>query len=296
MQSGTAPGTGSFYLLTGSAFQGQGKAIGLPGEEVLLELAQWAGTTVVAAALTDAWESARTRVAKVFGRGSARKTEAAEAWLDRTRDQLAAAAPGTDLEQVAATAAGRWAGRFADLLDEDPGLAADLRAVVTEVAALLPAAGVSAADHSVAAGRDVTIISAGRAGTAIGRVDLQRRPAPDGMPVRLAPRPPFLAGREELLAELHSRLTASRPGHAEPGERPGSAPVRADPQVVALCGLGGAGKTSVAVEYAHRHLPEAGLCWQLPAEDPALLAAESAVLAAELGARDVADSRDPVAS
>ena len=64
----------------------------------------------------------------------------------------------------------------------------------------------------------------------------------------------------------------------------------------ALCGLGGAGKTSVAVEYAHRHLAEVGVCWQFAAEDPAVLAAEFAVLAAQLGAREVADARDPVAS
>jgi hypothetical protein len=99
------------------------------------------------------------------------------------------------------------------------------------------------------------------------------------LPVRLPPRPVFLAGREGLLAELHARLTS--------GPRP---------QLVALCGLGGAGKTSVAVEYAHRHLAEVGVCWQFPAEDPAVLAAEFAVLAAQLGARDVVDARDPVAS
>ncbi len=63
-----------------------------------------------------------------------------------------------------------------------------------------------------------------------------------------------------------------------------------------LCGLGGAGKTSVAIEYAHRHLAGAGVCWQFAAEDPAVLAAEFGVLAAELGAREVADARDPVAS
>ena len=37
--------------------------------------------------------------------------------------------------------------------------------------------------------------------------------------------------------------------------------------MVALCGLGGAGKTSVAVEYAHRHLAEVGVAWQFSAED-----------------------------
>ena len=91
----------------------------------------------------------------------------------------------------------------------------------------------------------------------------------------------FLAGREELLAELDARLTG--------GDGAG-------PRVVVLCGLGGAGKTSVAIEYAHRHLAEVGVCWQFAAEDPAVLAAEFGVLAAQLGAREVVDPRDPVAS
>ena len=100
--------------------------------------------------------------------------------------------------------------------------------------------------------------------------------------MRLAPRPGPLAGREQLLADLDARL-APDPGHPEP-------------RVAALCGLGGAGKTSVAVEYAHRHLTEVGVCWQFAAEDPAVLAAEFAVLAAQLGGRDLADARDPVAA
>jgi hypothetical protein len=111
---------------------------------------------------------------------------------------------------------------------------------------------------------------------------LENRPAGQaaGRALRLAPRPVFLAGREELLAELDARLTADGAG----------------PRMAVLCGLGGAGKTSVAVEYAHRHLGEVGVCWQFPAEDPAVLAAGLAELAAQTGARDVADVRDPVAS
>ena len=58
--------------------------------------------------------------------------------------------------------------------------------------------------------------------------------------------------------------------------------------MAALTGLGGAGKTSVAVEYAHRQA--AGLVWQLPAEDPAGLVAGFADLAAHLGA----EGGDPV--
>ena len=99
-----------------------------------------------------------------------------------------------------------------------------------------------------------------------------------GRALRLAPRPVFLAGREELLAELDARLTGDDV---------------AAPRVVALSGLGGAGKTSVALEYAHRQLGEVGVAWQFPAEDPAVLAAGFGELAAQL---DAGDSGDPVAS
>src|SRR5438105_2706363 len=79
----------------------------------------------------------------------------------------------------------------------------------------------------------------------------QRAGSAAGLAVRLAPRPVFLAGREDLLAELDARL--GRSGRGVPG-------------VVALCGLGGAGKTSVAVEYAYRQLTGCGVVWQLAAE------------------------------
>jgi hypothetical protein len=127
-----------------------------------MALAQFAGQTVAAAALTDVWESVRGRFARLLGRGSDRRTEAAEGWLAQTRQQLTVA-PGTELEQAREAAAERWAGRFADLLDEDPDLEAELRALVDEVAAVLPAGSVSvsAADHSVAAGRDLTISASG---------------------------------------------------------------------------------------------------------------------------------------
>jgi hypothetical protein len=107
-----------------------------------------------------------------------------------------------------------------------------------------------------------------------------RAPVTVGKPVRLLPRPGCLAGRDDLLTGLHVRLTSGA------GLRP---------RMVALCGLGGAGKTSVAVEYAHEHLDEVGLAWQFAAEDPTVLAAEFSELAAQLGVQDVAGSQDPVA-
>ena len=65
---------------------------------------------------------------------------------------------------------------------------------------------------------------------------------------------------------------------------------------VVLCGLGGVGKTSLATEYAHRHLAEVGVAWQVASEDPSVLEADLSELAAQLGAREVADPRNPVAS
>ena len=93
----------------------------------------------------------------------------------------------------------------------------------------------------------------------------------DRVAVRLVPRPELLAGREGLLAELDARLAGRQ---------------RTGPKIVALYGPGGAGKTSVAVEYAHRHLPEFGVVWQLRAEEPTALAAGLSELAAQLGTGD----------
>ena len=118
-------------------------------------------------------------------------------------------------------------------------------------------------------------------GVAVGQLHLPEQRATAGQPVWLAPRPPVLAGREELLAAVDARLSA--------GDDPG-------PRTVALCGLGGTGKTSVAVEYAYRHLDQVGVAWQFAAEDGTVLAAEFGELAAQLGARGLADVRDPVAS
>ena len=117
-------------------------------------------------------------------------------------------------------------------------------------------------------------------GAAAGRGARSPADVPAGVAVRLAPRPVFLAGREGLLAELDARL-AGRQG--------------AGPGIVALVGLGGAGKTSVAVEYAHRQLAGCGVVWQLAAEEPAALAAGFGQLAARLGGGDGPGAGDPVA-
>jgi hypothetical protein len=97
--------------------------------------------------------------------------------------------------------------------------------------------------------------------------------------VSLPPRLAALAGREELLGKLHALLTGD-----------------GAPRAVVLVGMGGVGKTSLAAEYAHRHLAEVGVAWQVRCEDPAVLAQDMAELAAQVGGRELADPRDPVAS
>jgi hypothetical protein len=150
--------------------------------ESLAALAALAGNTVVAAATTDAWEAARRGFARLLGRGDPDRTKMAEQRLAEAREQLTGA-EGKDLERARAALAERWAGRLADLLEEHPDVQADLRALVREIQAQLPTGAVSAADHAVAAGRDVTI-SATSGAVAAGVIHGNVTP-PD--PTRLGP-------------------------------------------------------------------------------------------------------------
>jgi len=127
----------------------------MPLAEALIALAALAGNTVVTAAVTDAWESARKGFARLMGRGDPARIKLAEERLAQTHDQLAQAT-GADLEQTRAALEAQWVTRLTDLLEEDPDVEADLRTLVEEIQAQLPAGIVSAADHSVAAGGNVT--------------------------------------------------------------------------------------------------------------------------------------------
>jgi len=123
----------------------------MPLVAALMALAVLAGNTVVTAAVTDAWETARKGFARLLGRGDPEKTKAAERRLEETHDQLTQAR-GADLERVRAALEAQWTTRLADLLEDDPGVEGALRALVEEIQAK-----VSASDHGVAAGRDMNV-------------------------------------------------------------------------------------------------------------------------------------------
>lgn len=71
----------------------------MPLVTALMELATLAGSTVVTAATTDAWESARRGFARLLGRGEAEKTMLAERRLAEAHDQLASA-EAADLDGI----------------------------------------------------------------------------------------------------------------------------------------------------------------------------------------------------
>lgn len=130
----------------------------------LTALASLAGNTLVAAAVTDGWESARRKIAGLFGRGA--PDAATERRLDATRAQLNAAS-AADRDRIHAELGARWAARLQDLMEDDPDTEAKLTQVVREISALLPSVANQAVANLLAAGRDISINS-DRGGVAAG--------------------------------------------------------------------------------------------------------------------------------
>jgi transposase-like protein len=128
--------------------------------ESLLPLATLAGRTTVEAAATDRWEPAERRYAKLLGQGNPKQTQLAERWLEDTREQLAGR-PGADMELIRTALVARWAGRWANLLEENPDTEAELRALVREIQTGLPAGEPSMSNHVVSAGDAVSSHVAG---------------------------------------------------------------------------------------------------------------------------------------
>jgi hypothetical protein len=94
-------------------------------------------------------------------------------------------------------------------------------------------------------------------------------------------RNPNFTGREELLRELRASLTSGG----------GAA-------IVPIAGLGGAGKTQLALEYCYRHTADYEIVWWVRAEETATLTGDYARLATELGLpeKDLSDQQATAAA
>jgi len=84
---------------------------------------------------------------------------------------------------------------------------------------------------------------------------------------KVPPRNKNFTGREDLLSQLHAGISG-QPSAVVPH---------------ALHGLGGVGKTQMAVEYAYRYRSEYDLVWWIPADQPVLVRSSLAGLAPSLG-------------
>lgn len=79
-------------------------------------------------------------------------------------------------------------------------------------------------------------------------------------------RNPNFTGREDILSDLRLALTSGEPSAWKQ----------------AALGMGGVGKTQLAVEYIYRHKPDYRVIWWIHSEEPAAMAADYADLAASL--------------
>jgi tetratricopeptide (TPR) repeat protein len=89
------------------------------------------------------------------------------------------------------------------------------------------------------------------------------------------------SGRNDLLEQLHASLQAEASAAVVP--------------TGAMHGLGGVGKTQLALEFAHRFASDYEVAWWVPAEQPTSATAALATLARRLGVEQVADQSEMVA-
>jgi tetratricopeptide (TPR) repeat protein len=87
-------------------------------------------------------------------------------------------------------------------------------------------------------------------------------------------RNPYFTGRRDFLESLRARLTAARAGTRR----------------AVICGMGGVGKSQVALEYVYRHQDDYRMVWWLSAEDVTSLGFGYARLAQRIGMRNAADA------
>ncbi|WSW41041.1 hypothetical protein OG426_30720 [Streptomyces canus] len=102
-------------------------------EAELVALAAAGATTLVQQMVAESWVQARDRVVSFFSRRNGGESEAIEGELETSRGELMAATESGD-ERAAADVEAEWRTRLRRTLLADPAAAAELRAVLDELA------------------------------------------------------------------------------------------------------------------------------------------------------------------
>jgi hypothetical protein len=85
---------------------------------------------------TDGWGEIKARLVQVLGHGDVARTDRVRSRLEQTRIDLLTAVQA-DQEQIAGQLEAVWQGRLLDLLEEDPAIEGELRALVDTAQSLL---------------------------------------------------------------------------------------------------------------------------------------------------------------
>ncbi len=118
---------------------------------------------------------------------------------------------------------------------------------------------------------------------ALADADAPRYPGLRTLIVNLPSRNADFTGRAEELGRLRNRLTGRSGSPADGGAQ-------------ALHGLGGVGKSQLALEYAYRYLPDYDVVWWVPAQRPGSITTELAELARVLDLRGSLSDTDASAA
>jgi len=100
--------------------------------------------------------------------------------------------------------------------------------------------------------------------------------------LNLPPRNLNFTGRDDLLRQLAEQLTVGT--------------ATAVVQAQAVHGLGGVGKTQLAIEYAHRHQADYDLIWWITADQPLAIPGQLVALARRLGLADAPEQAETIRS
>jgi hypothetical protein len=211
-------------------------------------------------------------------------------------NQAAVGDPALHAALAAVTAAPEDPGRVAALAHAvDAGASRD-RGLRAELARLLD----QARQHPTAGALVTQIGGYARVGKLVtighaGAIHVHLPPSPpatvlDRLPptrlgpvvANLPPRNPNFTGRADLLDQLHQRL------------HPGQATAVVQVQAQTLHGMGGVGKTQLAIEYAHRHAGGHDLIWWVAAEQPVAIPGQLVTLARRLGLPEHPDQAETI--